>query len=144
MPAATESFGRVRPRERFTALVAVALVQAVLALALLSGFRVQAAGQSEAVERLISIVLPKPPPPPPPPPQQQRSPKLARQSSSAPKTTPDRIGGSPGPVPAHALPSVAPIVPINPTAAPSGGGTGTGPALGSGTGGGAGGNGYGN
>jgi periplasmic protein TonB len=53
------------------------------------------------------------------------------------------LGGSPGPQPAHAPPSVTPIVAVQPTVAPSGGGAGAGPAVGSGPGGGTGGNGYG-
>jgi protein TonB len=46
-------------------------------------------------------------------------------------------------MPAHAPPSVTPIVPVHPTVAASGGGSGSGPATGSGAGGGAGGQGYG-
>jgi protein TonB len=53
------------------------------------------------------------------------------------------LGGSPGPKPAHALPSVAPVIALRPTVAPSGGGSGSGPALGAGAGGGSGGQGYG-
>ena len=41
------------------------------------------------------------------------------------------------------LKSMAPVVAVKPTAAPSGGGSGTGPAAGAGAGGGTGGNGYG-
>jgi protein TonB len=46
-------------------------------------------------------------------------------------------------MPAHAPPSVVPVIALRPSAAPSGGGTGSGPALGSGSGGGTGGEGYG-
>jgi protein TonB len=138
MPAGAESFGNVGPRERLVALAAVALVQLALALALLSGFRVEVARQADVVERLIEIALPRPPPPPVQPAQ-----KAVRQQKPAPKAEPAKIGGSPGPQPAHARPSVVPIVAVAPSAAPSGGGAGTGPALGAGSGGGAGGNGYG-
>jgi protein TonB len=131
----------MRPRERVFALAAVAFVQLALALVLLSGFRVQIARHTDVVERLIDVVLPKLPPPTPPPPRHPQ--KVARHASSAPRAEPDRIGGSPGPRPAHAPPSVAPVVVLRPSAAPSGGGSGSGPALGSGSGGGAGGNGYG-
>ena len=123
------------------ALAAVAAVQAVLAFALLTGLRVSVSRPADAVQELIDIALPKPPPPPPPPVVTQH--KTARRSSSAPKAEPKPLGGSPGPAPAHAPPSVTPIVAIQPTVARSGGGTGTGPAVGSGAGGGTGGQGYG-
>lgn len=130
----------MRLRERMTALAAVAIVQAGLAVALLTGLRVDVTHPGEIVERIIDVTLQKPPPPPPPvlPP-----PRPQHHQAAAPKAAPDRLGGSPGPQPAHAPPSVTPIVPVKPSAAPSGGGTGTGPALGSGAGGGTGGNGYG-
>jgi protein TonB len=122
------------------ALAAVALVQLGLALALLSGLRVQVAQQSDVVERLIEIALPQPPPPSPP---VQPARKAARHETAASKAEPVKLGGSPGPRPAHAPPSVAPVVAVRPSVAPSGGGAGTGPALGAGSGGGAGGSGYG-
>jgi protein TonB len=129
-----------RPRERLLAFAAVVLVQAVFGLALLSGLRVDLTRASDVVQQLIDVRLQKPPPPPeppkPPPPHQHRQ-------ESAPKAAPDKLGGSPGPQPAHASPSVTPVIPVKSSAAPSGGGTGTGPALGSGAGGGTGGNGYG-
>jgi len=127
----------VRPRERIYALAAVAVVQAVLAIILLRGLRVDLTHPSDAVEKLIAITLDKPPPPTP----IQRV--IERRQDSAPKTEPEKLGGSPGLQPTHAPPSVTPIVAIQPSAAPSGGGTGTGPAVGAGAGGGAGGNGYG-
>lgn len=141
MPAGANSFGRVGPGERLTALVAVVLAQAALALVLLIGLRVQVARQADVVEQLIQVVLPKPPPPPTPPPQP--APRTARQAAPAPKAEPARLGGSPGPSPAPAPVSITPVVAVHPTAPPSGGGSGTGPALGSGSGGGTGGTGYG-
>jgi protein TonB len=143
MPAGANSFGRISPSERLTALAAVLLIQLGLALALLSGLRVQLSRPADAVEQLIQIALPRAPPPPVPIVQPKPQPKVARQPSSAPRAEPARLGGSPGPQPAHAPPSVTPIVAIQPTAPPSGGGFGAGPAVGSGSGGGAGGNGYG-
>jgi periplasmic protein TonB len=108
---------------------------------LLTGLRVSVSRPGEAVQKLVDIELPKPPPPPPPPTVTQHV--AEHRSSSAPKAEPKPIGGSAGPQPAHAPPSVAPVVAIHPTLAPSGGGTGTGTALGSGSGGGTGGQGYG-
>jgi len=145
MPAEAHGFGRISSGERLTALAAVSIVQLGLVLALLSGFRVQISRPADVVERLIEVALPKPPPPPVPipQPQLQTRPKTARQFQSAPKAEPDKLGGSPGPSPASALPSITPVVAVNPTAPPSGGGTGAGPALGSGAGGGTGGAGYG-
>lgn len=138
MPAYAEHESTVRPRERLLALAAVAFIQLALGFVLLTGLRVQITRPADAVERLIQIALPKVPPPVAP------TPKLARQSTSpAPKAEPRPLGGSPGPRPAHAAPSVAPVVAVRPTAPPSGGGTGSGPALGRGSGGGTGGNGYG-
>jgi protein TonB len=132
----------VRPRERAYALTAVALVQAGLAIVLFRGFHVDVAHPGEMIQRLVDVSLDKPPPPPPPPIPVQRS-KPRHHQAAAPKAEPDKLGGSPGPRPAHAPPSVAPVMAVKPTAAPSGGGTGSGPALGSGAGGGTGGNGYG-
>lgn len=136
MPAYTQHETLVRPRERVYALAAVALIQAALAFALLTGLHVDVTHPVDVVQHLIDITLPKPPPPPPPH-------KVQHPQTSAPKAAPAKLGGSPGPKPAHAPPSVTPIVAVKPTAAPSGGGTGTGPALGAGAGGGAGGSGYG-
>lgn len=131
----------VRPRERLAALVAVAVVQTGLALVLLSGFRVEIARAPEAIERLIDVRLR--PTAPPPPPKAEPKHAATHPQSSAPKAEPKPLGGSPGPKPAHAPPSVTPVIPLRPSAAPSGGGTGTGPAIGSGSGGGRGGQGYG-
>lgn len=134
----------MRPRERAYALGAVAIVQAGIASALLSGLRVDLTHPGDAVQRLIEVALPKPPPPPQPPvPALRTRPKPQHHSASAPKAAPVPIGGSPGPAPHHAAPSVTPVVSIKPTAAPSGGGTGSGPAAGAGAGGGAGGKGSG-
>lgn len=121
------------------ALAAVVLVQAALGFALLTGLRVSMVRTADAVQRLIEVALPRPEPPPPPPPPR----KVAHRESSAPKAEPKPLGGSPGPQPAHAPPSVKPVAAVRPTLAPSGGGSGTGPALGSGAGGGTGGQGYG-
>jgi protein TonB len=130
----------MRPRERAYALAAVVIVQLALGFALLRGLAVSMPRSPELVQRLIDIALPKPPPPPPPIPVR---PKPAHHTASAPKAEAKPLGGSPGPKPAHAPPSVAPVVPVRPTAPPSGGGSGAGPALGSGVGGGTGGQGYG-
>ena len=138
MPAYASHRRIVRPRERVIALAAVVLVQAVLAFVLLSGFRVDFRHPEDAVQQLIAITLARPPPPP-----QPVQPKPKQRQASAPKAEPQKLGGSPGLQPAHAPPSVKPIVAVQPTLAPSGGGTGTGPAADSGAGGGAGGLGYG-
>ena len=132
----------LRPRERLIALVAVVLVQLGLGAALLSGLRVDLLKQNEVVSRLIEIAVPHPPPPAPKPPPVPSRP-AQHHTSSAPKAEPKPIGGSPGPVPSHALPTPMPVVAMHPTAPPSGGGTGTGPAMGSGAGGGTGGQGFG-
>ena len=142
MPAYAERRKTVRPRERLVALAAVAAVQTCLGVILLSGLHVDITHPADIVQRLIAVTLAKPPPPPPPPPPVP-PPKARHHESAAPRAVPDKLGGSPGPRPAHAPPSVTPIVAVKPTAAPSGGGTGTGPAVGSGAGGGTGGNGYG-
>lgn len=134
----------VRPRERLIALVAVALVQLGLGAALLSGFHVDTLSGNEIVSRLIDVTL-APPPPPPPPSRPRTVPvhKPQHHAAAAPKSVHEPIGGSPGTTPAHTLPSPTPVVPVHPTAPPSGGGSGTGPAIGSGAGGGSGGSGYG-
>jgi len=139
MPAYVQQTRTVRPRERAFALAAVVLVQAGLAFALLTGLHVDVTRSGEIVQRLIEVTLQKPPPPVviPPPSRPQH------HAASAPKAAPQKLGGSPGPRPAHAPPSVTPIAAVKPSAAPSGGGTGSGPAIGSGAGGGTGGNGYG-
>lgn len=135
MPAASEA----GPRERAAALAAAALVQFGLGLALLNGLRVQLTEPVQAVQRLIDVTLPRTPPPVPKP--VRRTAK--KQSAPAPIAEPKPLGGSPGPQPAHAAPSVTPIVAIQPSAPASGGGSGTGPALGAGAGGGTGGQGSG-
>ena len=139
MPAYAQHDRMTRPRERFYALAAVVAVQICLGFALLTGLRVDFRRSSDVVQQLIAVTLSKPPPPPPmlPPPPRER------HQQSAPKTQPEKIGGSPGPQPTHAPPAVAPVVALKPNAAPSGGGSGAGPAVGSGVGGGADGNGYG-
>lgn len=140
MPAYTERRTNVRPRERAVALAAVVLVQAALVFVLVNGLHVSVTRAGDAVQRLVQVTLSKSPPPPPP---VEAQPKPQRHHESAPKAAPLPIGGSPGPTPTHAPPSVTPIVAIQPTAAPSGGGTGSGPASGQGAGGGTGGNGFG-
>ena len=139
MPAYAEARRTVRPRERAYALAAVVLVQAALGFVLLTGLRVNLSRPSEIMQHLIAVTLQKPPPPPVVRPR----PKPVHHQAAAPKTAPDKVGGSSGPKPAHAPPSVTPVVAVKPSAAVSGGGTGTGPALGAGAGGGTGGNGYG-
>ena len=139
MPAYAQHESIARPRERVVALAAVVVVQAALAIALLIGLRVDVRRSADVVQRLVAITLAKPPPPQSVRPSQ----RAARPDSAAPKAEAEKIGGSPGPQPAHAPPSVAPIVAIKPTTAPSGGGIGAGPALGSGAGGGPDGSGYG-
>lgn len=125
-------------RERLLALAAVVLVQGAIALALLFGLRVGDERRHELVQRLLDFNLAPPPPivrplPPAPRPHQ----------SSAPKASPNPLGGSPGPKPAHVDPAPIPVVAVRPSAPASGGGSGTGPAAGSGAGGGSGGQGYG-
>ena len=139
MPAYAQHKNDVRPRERAYALAAVGFVQLVLGAVLLSGLRVDLTQPADVVQRLIDVALPKPPAPPPPLPR----PRPKHHQAAAPKTAPQKLGGSPGPKPAHAPPSVAPVIPVKPTVAASGGGKGSGPALGAGSGGGTGGNGYG-
>lgn len=136
MPAAAP----LRPRERLAALVAVAVVQLVLGAALLSGLRVDLLSKNEIVSRLIEITVP---PRAPPPVKRVAAHPAEHRTSAAPKAEPKPVGGSPGPVPSHALPSPTPLVAVRPSAAPSGGGSGMGPATGSGAGGATGGQGYG-
>src|SRR5438132_11824525 len=117
MPAYAQRRRMVRPRERAFALAAVAAVQLAFGLALLSGFRVHVTATADVVQRLIEVALPKPPPPPPPPPVKVER-KAAHRVAAAPKAEPKPLGGSPGPQPAHAPPSVAPVVAVHPTVAP--------------------------
>jgi periplasmic protein TonB len=140
MPAYLKYSRSMRSRERALALAAVVIVQLALGLALLTGLRVQFSRAVEGVQRLVQIDLPQVPPPP----VAIEIPKRQeRRREAAPKAEPKPLGGSPGPQPAHAPPSVTPVIAVQPTVAPSGGGTGTGPARGSGSGGGTGGSGYG-
>jgi protein TonB len=132
MPAANEA----GTRERAAALAATALIQFGLGLVLLNGLRVQLTEPVQAVQRLIDVTLPRTTPPVPKP-----APEARKQSASAHRAEPKPLGGSPGPQPAHAAPSVTPIVAIQPSASRSGGGLGAGPALRAGSGGGTGGQG---
>lgn len=136
MPAYVQREKMTRPRERAYALAAVVVLQLALGIALLNGLKVSISRSTNAVQRLIDIALPKPPVRTPPKPR-------PAHHAAAPKAEAKPLGGSPGPRPEHAPPSVKPVVPVRPTAPPSGGGTGTGPALGSGAGGGSGGEGSG-
>src|SRR6266496_4287419 len=117
MPAYVQHQRTVRPRERGFALAAVALVQLALGFALLTGLKVPISRTADVVQQLIDVALPTKPPPPPPPPLARPIAKPARASSPAPEAKP--LGGSPGPQPAHAPPSVVPIVAVRPNAAPS-------------------------
>lgn len=137
MPAYVQREKTTRPRERAFALAAVIVIQLALGLALLNGLKVSISRSTTAVERLINIALP-----PPPAVQVRPKPKPVHHPA-APKAEAKPLGGSPGPKPAPVSPSVKPVVPLRPTAPPSGGGTGSGPAIGSGAGGGAGGEGNG-
>ena len=141
MPAYEPSRQITGPRERLYALAAVAVVQVVLALALLIGLRVDFARSTEAIGRLINVTLQRPPPPPIEPVQVEK--RAEQHQEAAAKAEIKDPGGSPGPRPVAQLPSVTPVVAVHPTAPPSGGGTGSGPAVGSGNGGAAGGDGAG-
>jgi protein TonB len=121
------------------ALAAVALVQLGLAFVLLNGLKVDMLRRNELVARLVEITIPRPPPVAVAP----RTRPSEHRSTAAPGAQPARIGGTPGPVPSHALPAPVPIVALPSSAPPSGGGSGTGPASGSGAGGGSGGQGFG-
>lgn len=140
MPAYADRRRDVRPRERFTALAAVVVVQLVLTVIILRGLNVSVTRPADLVQRLVEINVPKPPPPPRASPL---VPKPQHHQAAAPPAAPDKLGGTVGPKPSHAAPSVAPVIAIKPNSAPSGGGSGTGPAIGAGAGGGTGGNGYG-
>ena len=129
------------PRERAYALVAVAVVQSILAFALLIGLRVDFARSTEAIGRLIHVTLLRPLPPPPVPRPLEKRP--AQDQQAARKAEVRDPGGSPGPRPAAPLPSVTPVVALHPMASPSGGGAASGAAAGNGNGGGAGGQGAG-
>ena len=130
----------VRPRERLAALAGVFAVQLALGLALIFGLRVDVLRRNELVSHLIDVSLQRPPPPPP---EVRLSRPAKRAASAAPKSVDKPIGGSPGPVPSHAMPAPTPIVAVQPNAPVSGGGSGSGPAIGSGAGGGSGGQGFG-
>src|SRR5690348_2192830 len=99
MPAYAKHERTMRPRERAYALAAVAFVQVAVGLALFRGLHVEMVRGSDIVQRLVEVALPKPPPQPQPPP------KPARRQAAAPKAAPEKLGGSPGPKPAHAPPS---------------------------------------
>lgn len=133
MPAYAEHRRTIRPRERAFALGAVVVVQLLVGLALLRGLQVNVAPARQLAQRLIDITLAKPPPPPPIEPQR------ASREHSAPEAAPEKLGGTSGPKPAPALPTIVPAVPAMPTAPPSGAGIGNGAAAGAGSGGGAGG-----
>jgi protein TonB len=131
MPAVLES----KPRERLIALVAVAVVQVALGIALISGLRVNYVRPGQAAQRLIAFVLEKPPPPPP-------LTKREHHAVAAPKAALSPPGSQPTPRPAPAQAPPTPRVAIEPTPSPAAGG-GIGAASGPGSGGGAGGNGAG-
>ena len=132
----------VSPRERLVALAGVLVVQGAIGAALLLGLRVEQLRRSEIVSRLIDVTIA-----PVPPPRQTARPPVHRNAkhsaTAAPRAAPKPLGGTPGPVPSHAMTAATPLVPLVPSAPRSGGGTGTGPALGSGAGGGTGGQGFG-
>lgn len=133
MPASTSRFGSPDPGERAAAFAGVALVQLALALALLSGFRVDVARSRELVGHLIEVTLPPPPPIRPPPPIHR--PRNA--STAAPKRTAvtrTHHAGSRGPV-SHHRETVA-VVAAKPAPALTAGGVGAGASAGSGSGGG--------
>jgi protein TonB len=140
MPASTDRFGALGPRERIPALVAAAAIQALLAVALVSGFTVSVGRARDAVERLIDIQLPPPPEPPRPKPKPIRA--KAAPPRAAPPPRAAKPGGSPGPA-QHAHAVIAPVAPRASPAPPAGGGAGSGASRGTGAGGGAGGQGSG-
>lgn len=124
MPAGRGRFGDLSSRERIPALVAAALVQAALALALLTGLRVHVSREADVVERLIDVQLAPPPP--------LRTKPLPAAAAAPPRAA--RPGGSPGPA-VHSAAIVAPTVARAAPAQPAGGGAGIGAAAGSGSGG---------
>src|SRR4051794_24957117 len=121
MPARTDRFGDIRPRERVPALIAAGLVNAVLALALLSGLRVSVSRARAVVERLVDVQLQQPPPPPL---RSSPVPAKAEPRRAAPPPRASRPGGSPGPAPSGA-PTASAVVTAAP-ARPAGGGVGPG------------------
>ena len=135
MPAYVTRRSMVRPRERVRALAAAILLQLAVAALLLRGLQVDLSHRADAVQRLVAVTLP---PSPPPPKKLRKSPPAARPVTALP-----RSGGAPGPKPATAPLSVAPVVAVRPLAAPSGGGAGTGSGRAVGSGVGPGGNGVG-
>ncbi len=133
----------IQPRERFAALAWVVFVQALLALVLIRGLRVEISSSPELISHLVEIALPKPPPPVPPKVAKIVQKKISRAKSEAPRTVPKPIGGSPGSIPSSSTPAPTPVVPVHPSQSSSGGGSSTGAATGTGEGGGTGGEGTG-
>src|SRR5260221_14277199 len=117
MPAYAQQRQLVRPRERSFALAAVALVQLGLATILFRGFHVDVTRPGEMIQRLVDVTLAKPLPPQLVPIER---PKLQHHQAAAPKAEPAKRGGSPRPQPAHAPPSVTPVMGGRPAAAPPG------------------------
>ena len=138
-----DSFERVPPRERYTALAAAVVVTLGLGMVLSSGLHVHVGRMKATAQQLIEVALLKPPKAQPARPKvPERVPwrKPEAQQQSAPKTAPAPLGGSPGTAHASESPAVVAIVPTRAALVPApGGGTGTGPAVGSGSGGGTGG-----
>jgi protein TonB len=132
VPAYLERRELDRPRERVRALGVAVLVQAVLAFALFRGLQVDIGRPADVVQRLIAVTLA----PTAPPPVRVVHPKIAQTPARKPQVEPSRAphGGSPGPKPAQALPSVTPVIAVRPSVAPSGGGTGSGAGAGAGSG----------
>jgi len=140
MPATPDGFGAIGPRERIPALVAAAIIQAALAVALLSGFTVQVDRARDVVEQLIDVQLPPPPEPPQPKPKAIHSKAAPRPAAPPPRAA--KPGGSPGP--AHRAQAIIARVAIPAAPAPpAGGGAGIGLSRGTGAGGGPGGQGSG-
>jgi protein TonB len=131
--------GGLGPRQRLAAFAATVLIQLGLALALLSGFRVEIARVSEPVSRLIDITLQRPPVPLVKPKLKLPKPVHAahRHASAAAPPRAARPGGSPGPAP-HGTATVAKLAPRSAPAPAAGGGSGAGAAQGAGSGGGTG------
>src|SRR5436309_490680 len=109
MPA-PERYGGSSRGERASALVAVAVVQLGLGLALISGLRVDVARPGELVTRLISVTLARVPPP-----IVRTAPRVrpvprrhAQPRTRAPARVAPRPGGSAGPAPPHAAPTATP------------------------------------
>src|ERR1700756_4710136 len=108
MPAYAQGRRMVRPRERAIALAAVAAVQLVFVAVLLRGFHVDITRPGEAIEQLVNVTLAQPPPPLVP----IERPMPQHRQAAAPKAEPAPPGGSRGPAPAHAPPSIAPVVAV--------------------------------